>query len=358
MNLRFKSSAKILIISIFLGSLLVFGLFRADGKADISAQTPDSGVTKPLIRNVSVIGVGEVETQPDSALLSLGVQTEAESAAEAVVGNNNQMQSLLSSLESAGIPSEEIQTTTIRITPTYEFDETRNSRTLVGYSVTNMVEVRTDDLDNLGNLIDKSVQAGANTVENIRFVVSNTSELRNQAREMAFQDAQRKAEQLAGFTNADLGPVIEISESGISPGIQAEFAQGAVAEEAVPVQPGTQRIRITVIVTWQLTTDDLENESGAANVSITPQEGEPGTQVELIADGFPPNTEVNIGVGEWGSEYEVVQSTETGSLGMLTLDVEIPEYAEPGDEYVVVVAEDIDDPGRFKVTSNRFEVTE
>ena len=88
-------------------------------------------------------------------------------------------------------------------------------------------------------------------------------------------------------------------------------------------------------------------------VSIAPDSGPPGTEVELVAEGFPPEAVVKIGVGPENSEYDVVDTMEIGPEGSLSGSVTIPDYAEPGARWVVVA---VTEDGAYETVSNVFEV--
>lgn len=221
------------------------------GGAGIFSQ-PELQQTDSNVRKVQVSGTGEIQVKPDMAVVWLGVQTEAESAQEALRQNNTQMQTLMSDLEDADIPAENIQTQTIRLSPRYEFDNTGENRALVGYTASNVLEVRTENLEELGTLLDRSVEAGANTIENIRFEISASDYLTDQARESAVQNARHKAEQLAEFTGATLGQVLEIQESSSTPGPVVRQMEAPAEAAAVPISPGSLNITVQVQVTWSL----------------------------------------------------------------------------------------------------------
>jgi hypothetical protein len=93
-----------------------------------------------------------------------------------------------------------------------------------------------------------------------------------------------------------------------------------------------------------------------ANVAvvISPSSGPPGTEIQVTVTGFQPETEIDIGVGREGSEYDVVTSPRTDADGALTTQLAIPTYAEPEEQWVVVAATH---DGATQATSNAFEVT-
>ncbi len=205
-------------------------------------------------RTISVSGSGTVSATPDEVVLRLGVETRAETASEAMSQNSEQMTAVINSLEEAGVPPENIQTQTVQLRPQYETPEREpgpaQERELVGYVASNIVEARTGDLDAVGELLDAAVQAGANRVEGLQFEVSDPVDLLVQARDAAWEDAEAKAEQLADLAEAELGDVLSINESTSAPRLVAREA--VEMEAAVPIQPGTEDIRVDLQVTWLL----------------------------------------------------------------------------------------------------------
>lgn len=337
----------VVIMSVFLS---ILGLTNEQGK--VNAQSTNTEST----RTISVSGSGEVQTQPDLAIIDVGVQTEDESAQSALDENNTRTEALMDALDGAGIPEENIQTTRFQLIPNYRYDNENDTQTLIGYSVSNIVQVQTNDLDALGVLLDLAVDAGANTIQNIRFEVSDPESIANQAREAAVEDARNKAEQLAKLTGSALGIVMSIHETSSNP-VPVERPAFAAEAAGVPIEPGGYRLNISVEITWMLTNSTALVPT-SPSVNISPQFGKPGSLVQVNATGFPATTRVEIGVGHWGSEYEVVKTVKTDSNGALSDQVEIPDTAEVDEEWVVVVAVDNLNPDRLKVTSNRFSVTD
>jgi hypothetical protein len=204
-------------------------------------------------RTIQVRGRGTVSAQPDVATVRLGVQTEAEDADEALSQNNERMQSLIAALEEADVATDRIQTQSVQLRPRYEDPKPEGgTREVSGYVASNIVEVRIENLNALGTILDAAVQAGGNRIEGIQFEISDTAELQDQARTAAWEDAQHKAEQLASLAGAELGAAVHINESSNQPRpvVREEVAMDRAA--AVPVEPGTQNLEVQVNVEWEI----------------------------------------------------------------------------------------------------------
>jgi hypothetical protein len=208
-------------------------------------------------RTVSVSGTGQATAVPDQAVVTMGVRSEADTAAGTLAENSQRMQALLDVLRERGIEPEDIRTDSIRLFPRYDespgLQPMRSAtRTIVGYTVTNTVEVRVRNLGALGALLDQAVQAGVNTIDGIRFEIGEPVALLDQAREAAMRDASQKAARLADLADASVGDVLTIQEAafGLFPPMAEAIAQVDVAP--VPVEPGTQAVTVHVQVTWSL----------------------------------------------------------------------------------------------------------
>ena len=242
-----RKMTKVATIAGLLFLLLVAALFGGTWFAgEAGAQTE----TEPTQRIVNVTGYGRVAAPPDIAIIRVGVQTEADTAAEAMDENNLLMQAVISATVEAEIDEADIQTQGIRLNPVYASSEGGAPATISGYQASNIVEVTVRDLAGLGTLLDSVVEAGGNTIEGIRFEVSDMRDALAQAREAAMNDARSKAEQLTSLADAELGDVLTITEFSQAPPIPV--VTDVLAAEAVPVLPGTEYVETTVQVTWQI----------------------------------------------------------------------------------------------------------
>ncbi len=207
-----------------------------------------------LIPSITVTGTGEVQVEPDRAQIHVGVVTQAESAAGAVEANNQAMQQLLDALKQHGVEANDIQTSNFSISPQHDYDQQgRHPPQIVGYQVTNQVQVKVRDLARLGALLDLVVQQGANQVQGIDFQVSDQSQRKDEARRKALDDARRKAELYASAAGARVGRPLLIQESAPDgPQPLAVRHMALQAEGAVPVASGEQTLAVTVSVTYRL----------------------------------------------------------------------------------------------------------
>jgi uncharacterized protein len=222
--------------------------------------SPALAQTGPSLPTIAVDGRGEVSASPDTAYINSGVTTQAATAREALDANTAAMTQLIDTLKAAGIAERDIQTSGFSVSPNYVYSDLRDALgysqppKINGYTVSNTVNVRVRDIGILGDVLDKSVSVGANTINGISFAVDDPADLYNEARKLAFADARAKASLYADAADVDLKSIRSLSESqGYAPPQPYMMREAAVAsDKAVPIQSGELTFSINVQVTWEI----------------------------------------------------------------------------------------------------------
>ena len=136
---------------------------------------------------------GETKVTPDLATITLGVQTDAPTAAGALSGNAAQMNKVVAALKKAGIADRDIQTSGLNVNPQYVYVENQPPK-LNGYQASNQVTIQVRDLAKLGTTVDATVNAGATNVGGISFGLQNPQAAEDAARLDAVKALQAKAD--------------------------------------------------------------------------------------------------------------------------------------------------------------------
>ena len=208
------------------------------------------------LHGIRVTGSGEASGEPDLAVLDLGVSAEARTVESARDTAADAMNDVLDALKDDGVADEDVQTRRFRIEPEYEFPDGR--RVLIGFRVTNVVQVKVRDLDRVGEVIDDVAGAGRDLVQvqSLRFSIEDPDALKAEARKEAVADARAKAESLAELAGVKLGKPISINEST---GFAAPRLLGAIPEMAgglggapTPIEPGEMEVSVTVDVLYAI----------------------------------------------------------------------------------------------------------
>lgn len=208
-------------------------------------------------RHITVNGTGTVTMEADMATIWIGVQTQDASASDALAQNNAQTEQVLDTLREFGLAEEDLQTTYFSVWPNTNYDF-EGQPTSTSYQVQNTVLATIRDLDRLGALLDAVVQSGANTISNIQFDVSDTTDAYNQALQAAMKNADERAGLVAETGELTLGQVqtIEtfIGGGGIiqAYGDVAAEGRGGGGGGSVPVYDGQLEITVQVTVSYEI----------------------------------------------------------------------------------------------------------
>lgn len=205
-----------------------------------------------------VTGEGEVTVTPDLAILSLGVQAQADTVARAQSEVSTAMGAVISELNARGIENKDIQTQYFSINPTLRYDPQTGEEELTGYRVTNTVTVKVRNVENTGTIIDAVAAAGGNyiIINSIEFTVDDPTPYREEARDKALADAREKAEQIADSTDVSLGKPTYINETtSFTPYIKDLAGQGIsvpAPEVSSSISPGEATVTVTIQIAYSI----------------------------------------------------------------------------------------------------------
>jgi uncharacterized protein YggE len=206
-------------------------------------------------RTINVNGNAEVVLSPDIAYVSIGVHSEAKEAKAAVASNNALTQAVIDAIKGKGVDPKDIKTTNFSVYQQQKYSPTGEDLGSMFVS-DNTVYVTMRDITKVGEILDASINAGANNIYGITFDVADKDAALATGREQAIADAKAQAEQLAKATGATLGEVQNISYYSAPPTpiyYDSKAVGGAGAEAAaVPVSPGQLTMIVSVSVTYSL----------------------------------------------------------------------------------------------------------
>ena len=144
---------------------------------------------------IIVTGEGEICLIPDTAIVSVGVESLNESLIAAQTENSSSMNALVGVLKELGVLEENIKTKGYNVYQRYDYTQ---GEKLIGYQVSNYLEFKTKDVDNVGSIISKLMENGANRFSGVTFTLENSEEAYKQALSKALENAKNKASALYG----------------------------------------------------------------------------------------------------------------------------------------------------------------
>lgn len=258
-------SILLIMLIVFLLSLIVVTAVDIQNKIRQGRYIGQDTETK---NTITVSGTGEVYAKPDLCLVSFSVKNEAKTVAEAMTENTAKMNAIIALMKAQGIEKKDLKTTNFNIYPRYEYrkeevgaetwpPQPEGKRVLVGYEITQSLQVKIRNLEKIGEIIQGATDAGANQVRNLQFTIDNQDELKKQAREEAIQEAKDKAKELAGQLDIELVRITNFSESGIIPRLPyydfaLQEAAGPGETPAPQIETGENKIEVAVSITYEI----------------------------------------------------------------------------------------------------------
>ena len=167
------------------------------------AATP---ATAPEQGQISVSASASRTISPTYALLSLGISTSAADVGQAKVENDRVMSAVVSRLQALGVTKNNIKTSYFNVNPQYDYSANNGGANKVkGYTVTNRVTVRINDLNNVSTIIDGTVNAGATSVDSLQFNADITPDLTDQLITEAVKSGRHQADVVAAAAGEQVG---------------------------------------------------------------------------------------------------------------------------------------------------------
>lgn len=250
-----------------IASGVFFYLTKSESKQNIYVS---SAIEKSKI---DVSGTAKTTVTPDQAETSIGVEVQENTAKEAQAKNAEIMDKVKKALKDNGIKDGDIKTTyfyTQAVTESYwvcpvgllnctEDDEIWKTK-IVGYKTTHILEVKTDQLSKVGDVLDAVVGAGANDINDVSFTLKEETlkQIKQQLLTQAVVDAKSQAERIANASGVKLLKPLEISESysyyPIEYRAYESEALSAMSDYYAPtsVSSGTVDVSVSVSATYEM----------------------------------------------------------------------------------------------------------
>ena len=230
--------------------------FQAGGSEPGESDTVDVGGASQFLPQseqpfgIIVIGEGEVVVPPDLARVVLGVEAGAETAADAVNETNAVAAKVAAAVKELDIEEADIQTTGVSLFPVFPPIDPQASApppTPSGYRSSNTITITVRDIEQTCPVVDAALAAGANTIQNIEFLLADDAPTKELALRLAALDAARKARAMAEALQGSARGLISMTEQSVVVPIWRS-ADTLEAARAAPtrIQAGELRVRATV----------------------------------------------------------------------------------------------------------------
>lgn len=245
-------------------------------------------------RSFSVTAEGKTVSIPDVAAFSFTVLTEGgKDLAGLQAKNTESMNNAIDFVKGQGVEIKDIKTSYYNVNPRYEnyscydkpVDEIYDGGDLtahsvatppvapgsqktvntcpppaiVGYTITQSVDVKIRDFKKISDIMSGVVTNGANQVGSLSFTTDDPTAVQDEARAEAIAKAKVKAEAMAKAGGFRIGRLLGITDGGYSPysyrsydsyGVSAESK--VVAAPTPTIEPGSQETTINVTLQYEI----------------------------------------------------------------------------------------------------------
>ena len=217
----------------------------------LTTQVPSAAATVNEGPVIVTTGEGVVKLAPDRVWVTIAAESRARSPREAQRANADAMKAVLDKLKSLGLPADAIRTSGYDLQP--QFDYVNGKQSLREYLARNTVEVRVDDVNRAGEVLDAAVGSGATSVSGVRFDLRDRTAAERDALRKAVADARGRADAAASGAGMKVDHVVRIEEQRVmvpEPRPIMMTRQSMVAEAGgPPMSPGELEVRATVTMT-------------------------------------------------------------------------------------------------------------
>ena len=234
-----------LIVIISLSAIKYFGLIY-----------PIEISTSQRSTEFSIVGEGKIDVTPDTAYVDAGITVNNSRTVELAESTINEVNNkIIANLKALDIEKKDIKTSNYSINPSYTYENGKDK--IVGYDGNASVTVKVRDLSKISNVIAQMTAAGANNVQGSRMEVDKPEKFREQARDMAIENAKAQAQTLAKKLGIKLGNITNIVEGSTSMPEMYNYAMKQssfdMARGAAPanIEPGSQTVSSVVTLYFE-----------------------------------------------------------------------------------------------------------
>lgn len=235
-------------------------------------------------RSFLVTGHGKAIAIPDVAEFTFTVITQGgKDVASLQSQNTTAANKAIAFVKSEGVADKDIQTQYYNVSPDYQtydcsivpqvYNEVSGAAgsvvstpsvkscppaSIVGYTITQSVDVKIRDFTKIGDIMGGVVTNGANQVGQLSFTLDDPSAVQNQAEADAITKAKAEAKIIAQSGGFNVGRLLNVQTGGTPYPVYAESAMGgstlssAKTAPTPAIQPGSEEVDMTVTLQYEI----------------------------------------------------------------------------------------------------------
>lgn len=221
----------------------------------------------PQINTITVSGEGKSSATPDIAKISFTVQESAADVKSAQDAATKKANDAIAAMKDAGIADKDVTTSNYNVSPQYSnsvqpctpgvYCTQVTSNKIIGYQVSESVEVTVRDVSKAGDVVAKLGALGVQNISGPNFTFDDNNGVLNDARANAIQNAHDKAVELAKELGVSLSDVVSYTDQNggypypmYDKAISASGSGVAAPTPNLPV--GEQQQTVSVQVTYRI----------------------------------------------------------------------------------------------------------
>lgn len=230
----------------------------------------NSSIQPSSFRSFAVNAEGKATSIPDVAKFSYSVITEGGKNIKDLTDQNNKTANdIMAFLQGSKIDKDDIKTMTYSVQPrTQYYNCVVDANTpvkpcppsdVVGYTITQSVQVKIRDFSIIGDVLNGVVVKGANDVSDLQFTVDDPTKVEDMARTDAIKKAIEKAKNVASSGGFGLGRLLSIEESNYNPipyyadSFAPKMMSAGMSASVPPViSPGSQETKVNVTLRYEI----------------------------------------------------------------------------------------------------------
>lgn len=171
-----------LLYSMLIILIIMFGFLFITNQSNLNNKEVNVNST------INISAQEEMEFSPDKVEIILGVETRSERLEDAKNENNKKVNEIKNVL--AKYDQLQIANISFNIYPVYENE--KDQQKIQYYKIRNMLEVKSNNLELISNIIDDSLKAGANTIYNLEYLLEDKDKAREKVMEKALISLENK----------------------------------------------------------------------------------------------------------------------------------------------------------------------
>lgn len=250
----------------YLNVAIIIALLIAAYSVWVYASSYSQSVEPGTFRSFSASGEGKVVAVPDVAQFSFTVVTEGGKDLGALqTENTKKVNAAIDFVKGEGVDAKDIKTQSYDISPRYQYYSCNHPESsvtpcppaeIVGYTVSQSVQVKVRNFSKTGDILSGTVKAGANTASALQFTIDDPTAVKAQARAEAIAKAKQQAEEIADAGGFRIGKLLSIDENGAYPTYYgmggAVMEKSAVSAPAPVIEPGSQDVTVDVTLHYEI----------------------------------------------------------------------------------------------------------